>query len=83
MESSIIMGIAIEERNNYAAHVQDILTKHGCIIKTRLGLHEATKDNCSRRGLIILQLSKDKNLIKELEHDLLKIQGVKINSMTI
>ncbi len=42
-----IMAIKISPRNEIAPNVQEILTRNGCIIKTRLGLHEATNDSCS------------------------------------
>ncbi len=42
-----IMAIKISPRNEIAPKVQEILTRNGCIIKTRLGLHEATNDSCS------------------------------------
>ena len=48
-----IMGIEIKERKKEAINVQSLLTKHGCIIKTRLGLHD-TGNVCSPNGLIIL-----------------------------
>ncbi len=33
----IIMGIQVGDRESEAVKVQELLTKHGCIIKTRLG----------------------------------------------
>ncbi len=51
-----IMAIKISPRNEVAPKVQEILTKNGCIIKTRLGLHETTNDSCSKSGLILLEL---------------------------
>lgn len=58
MNYRLIM-IKVGKRNPEAIDVQNILTEFGCCIKTRLGLHEAEKDNCSTTGLIILQLSED------------------------
>ena len=46
-----IMAIALEGRNRFAPNLQEILTKHGCIISMRLGLHETSKDLCADRGL--------------------------------
>ena len=42
MDKTTIMGIVIDPRNTHAVDVQNILTRHGCIIKTRLGLHETS-----------------------------------------
>ncbi|KAJ50524.1 hypothetical protein BD780_000468 [Clostridium tetanomorphum] len=83
MEKTIIMGISINTRNTHAVHVQDVLTKHGCIIKTRLGLHETSDDCCSRKGIVLLQLCGSDQEISELEKDLLKIEDVTVNTMEI
>lgn len=72
-----IMAIKIEPRNSAAPKVQEILTKFGCIIQTRLGLHEASKDICSNSGLIILNLIHDeKEEISKLSKELSEIDGV-------
>jgi hypothetical protein len=54
-----LIMIKIEKRDPEAVDVQNILTEFGCCIKTRLGLHEVEKDNCSTTGLIILQLGEN------------------------
>lgn len=57
----IIIGIQVGHRNEDATNVQKILTDFGCIIKTRLGLHQQSENNelCSEKGLIILELVRD------------------------
>ncbi|OFI07779.1 hypothetical protein CLOACE_01270 [Clostridium acetireducens DSM 10703] len=81
--NTIIMALTIEPRNAHAVDVQDVLTKHGCIIKTRLGLHEADQNMCSQKGLIILQLHGDIEKVEELKKDLEIIEGVKVNYMVL
>lgn len=72
-----IMLIKLSPRNEIAPNVQKLLTEYGCIIKTRLGLHEATADSCSRSGLIILDLlNEDTDKILELESKLNELKGV-------
>ena len=78
-----IMAIALEGRNRFAPDLQEILTKHGCIISMRLGLHETSKDLCADRGLILLQLSGEEKEISDLKEDLSKIEDIKINTMAI
>lgn len=78
-----IMAISINPRNEYAPKVQEILTKNGCIIKTRLGLHNLEEDNCSRKGLILLELFSKNNEVEELKGELTKIEGVSVKTMTI
>lgn len=69
----IIMGIKMNQRHESAKSLQDILTKHGCIINTRLGFHEVSETTCSEQGYIILELTgKDigdevAQMMKEIE----------------
>ena len=71
-----ILGIYIPDRMKESKQVQSVLTKFGCSIKTRLGLHEVTSDTCTNYGLILLELSGDKAEWDKLEAELLKIEGV-------
>lgn len=72
-----IMIIKLEPRVSIAPTVQEILTKYGCIIHTRLGLHEATKDSCANSGLIILNLmNEEKEEITTLKEELSNLKGV-------
>lgn len=82
METTI-MALSIEPRNIHAPEVQNILTKYGCIIKTRLGLHEVTSDSCSENGLILLHICSDPSEVKTLEKDLLGVKGVSVKYMTL
>jgi len=72
-----IMAIKIDGRSSNAPHVQDILTKYGCSIKTRVGFHEASADLCSTDGIIILQLFGQESETKALFDELDKMEGVK------
>lgn len=78
-----IMALSIDPRTSHAPQVQTVLTKHGCSIKTRLGLHEASEDSCSQKGLILLHLHSDSQEVKELEDELIDIEGVKVKYMTL
>lgn len=81
MEKVAVMGIKIGDRVNSSKEVQTILTEYGCIIKTRLGLHEAGKGECARAGLVILELVGDKSQWEELQNKLENIQGVEVQNM--
>lgn len=76
-----ILGIFITKRDNAALKVQEILTKYGCSIKTRLGLHELELTNCDSCGLIILELIGNVNECIRLENELWAVDGVKIQKM--
>lgn len=78
---SIIMAVLVDKRNNAAPTVQEVLTKHGCIISTRIGLHQVSE--CSDNGLIILHLCGDDDKIEILEKDLEGISGVKVKKMKL
>ncbi|MBN2794188.1 MAG: hypothetical protein JXR88_02190 [Clostridia bacterium] len=71
-----IMGIEIQNREELAVKVQGLLTKHGCVIKTRLGLHE-TGNFCSPSGLIILEFAPNESgEYDALENELNDLEGV-------
>ena len=55
--AKIIMGIKLNQRNETAKALQDILTRHGCIINTRLGFHEVSDISCSEQGYILLEFA--------------------------
>jgi hypothetical protein len=76
-----ILGVLVEEKSKAAITVQEILTKYGCSIKTRLGLNDLGKENYSSCGLIILELMGDVNESMRLENDLLNVPGVRVQKM--
>jgi hypothetical protein len=82
METTI-MAVAIDPRSDHAPQVQTVLTKHGCIIKTRIGLHEVSKNSCSEEGLIILHIQSNLDEIKVLEKELIDVDGVRVKYMSI
>ena len=51
----LVMGIKVNQRQETAKALQDVLTKNGCIINTRLGFHDASTDSCSEQGYILLE----------------------------
>nr|WP_239559147.1 hypothetical protein [Sporohalobacter salinus] len=69
------MAVLIDKRRNVAPKVQQILTKYGCIIETRLGMHEGVGQECSEEGIIILRLS-NKQKANELKEKLEAIERV-------
>jgi hypothetical protein len=49
-----IIGVHISQRVENVPAVQAILTKYGCNIRTRLGLHDADSTSCSPSGLLLI-----------------------------
>ena len=71
-----LIGILIKDRQAAAAKVQSVLTEFGCIIKTRLGMHDTSDLQCSRHGLVILELNGSIEEMDKLEKALGEIQGI-------
>lgn len=78
-----IMAIMLDRRVENAIPVQSVLTKHGCSIRMRLGLHEVGKDYCADWGLVLLQLCCTDCEAETLQAELEAIDGVKVKSMTL
>jgi len=71
-----IMVVKIEARREESPRVQEILSRFGCYIRARLGLHE-TRDVCSDEGVLILQLDGDVSEMEKLEAALNEMDHVK------
>jgi len=71
-----ILIILIGKRKDEAVKVQQILTGWGCMIKTRLGIHDGVLDNCSDSGLVILELVGTDEQKQELTRKLAVLPGV-------
>ncbi|MBN1616028.1 MAG: hypothetical protein JW875_01850 [Spirochaetales bacterium] len=81
MKEIRVLGIHVENRIAEAGELQAILTRYGCNIKTRIGLHEVTDNHCSTNGLIILELCGEVSEWDALEHDLKACKGTKVQKM--
>jgi len=75
MKKSVLL-ILIGNRKEEALKVQQILTAWGCIIKTRLGIHDGVLDNCSDEGLLILELHGTQEQKDELTRKVSVLPGV-------
>lgn len=80
MEYTLII-IKVDARENNAVKVQDVLTKFGCAIKVRLGLHDLPSQSCSSTGLIILEV--EGNEVPELEKALGNISNISVKKVII
>ena len=72
-----VMSVLTNKRVENVNEMQRVLTESGCIIKTRLGIHDASEDFCSNEGLIILNLVGSLEEIAALEQKLNEIPGIK------
>jgi hypothetical protein len=71
-----ILLILIGQRKKAAVQVQKVLTGWGCMIKTRLGIHDDVMENCSEHGLLILELAGERKKMDELARKVSLIKGV-------
>ena len=71
-----VLLILVDHRKDAAINVQKTLTAWGCLIKTRLGLHQGVQEDCSEHGLIICELVGDDAQLAELKRKIELIKGV-------
>lgn len=76
MSCYYIIGIRMDNRVNNAVKFQEILTKNGCKIRTRLGLHELSEDACSNDGIIVLQPYGSKEDVEALVKEFNSLEGI-------
>lgn len=81
MQCPTIMAVQIKNRNQDAPKFQEMITKHGCMVKTRLGMHEV--DNCSKEGLVILQLCGKDEDIEALGNDINTLDSINAKWMKL
>jgi hypothetical protein len=72
-----IIAMRLQQRTQSAPAVQKTLTRFGCNIKMRLGLHDVSEDFCSNDGLVLLQVCGEKDELDKMLVELNEIKGVK------
>ena len=78
-----IFGIRLSDRIKNSTELQNLLTEYGCIIKTRIGLHDTSCGVCSPYGIILIETIKNEERISSMINDLQNLQGVKFNIMEL
>ena len=81
MDSIHIAGIYIPEREEKSAEVQEILTRYGCSIKTRLGIHITGDTATQGGGLMLLELCGAPEEFERMINKLKSIDGIHIQRM--
>jgi hypothetical protein len=74
-----IFGVHISKRVESVPAVQAVLTKYGCNIRTRLGIHDADSTSCSPSGLLVVDVfgAAVEDFYKELQ----AVEGVDLQRM--
>jgi metal-responsive CopG/Arc/MetJ family transcriptional regulator len=75
-----IMMVMVPARNVLVPKVQEALSEFGCLIKTRLGIHDTSPAECSNCGLMILELVGEKKEQDKLAKKLKAIKGVQVKT---
>ena len=81
MKEVRILGVMINDPAKGADKIQSILTKYGCVIRTRLGMHDIDEEYASDTGLMLLELIGDLHECLRLENELLALDGVEVQKM--
>ena len=81
MKDHIIVGIHVTNRAERSSEVQQILSRHSGLIRTRLGLHDVEEDQASPNGLIILDTVGGEDRIEALCDELRKLRGIQVQRM--
>lgn len=77
-----IIGVKLTNRTELSNEFQNIISKFGCAIKTRIGLHSTCSSVCANWGTILLEII-DESVISELKHELSHLDGARVQSMTL
>lgn len=79
---TLIIGIKLSNRLSTSPIFQDIISKYGCIIRSRIGLHNNCSSVCTGHGIIILEIVEGSDII-DLKKSLLSIDGLVLDSMNL
>ncbi len=80
MEHLNIMGILVDKRTESAPRVQEILTKYGDSILSRVGIHDPGE---KQHGLITLNVRDKGERIDALAEELESLEGVEVKTITM
>lgn len=81
MSETRILGILVRNRRQNIDMVQDVFTKFGCSIRTRLGINVSQEYSSKDAGLILLELIGDVNEMDKLEKTLKTLKNIEVQRM--
>ncbi len=76
MKDHVIIAVHITDRLKKVPAVQALLSKYGCNIKTRIGLHETSHEVCSANGILLLEMFGDTKKCLQLAVEMNRIEGI-------
>lgn len=77
MNCYYIIAMRLEQRMQTAAAVQETLTKFGCHIRARIGLHDVGDGFCANDGILILQVCGEREAVERMLNALNEFENVK------
>lgn len=83
MNEFYVIGLRVNHRHTNAVRLQETLTKYGCKIKLRVGLHETNEKFCSDDGVILLQACGEKQEMEEMLGAFNAMDGVTAKMMDL
>ena len=75
-----IMGILVDKRTKSAPRVQEVLTKYGDSILSRVGIHDPGEEE---HGLITLNIRDKNERIDEMTRELEMLEGVQVKNINM
>jgi len=81
MNEIVILGILIGDEVADIVAFQQLLTKYGNVIRTRLGLHENHYETPKIKGLLLLEMVGDAAEIASFEKVARNISGIQVQKM--
>jgi len=78
-----VIAVKVANREGVAQEMQKTLTRHGCLIKVRLGLHDVPADACSPSGLLLMEVEGEAAEIKKLVSELNALHEVSAKHLVI
>jgi hypothetical protein len=74
-DSHVVLAVHVTDRMKKVPAVQTTLSQYGDVIRTRLGLHEVSKDYSAPGGILILDIVNEAKA-RQLQKALDKIKGI-------
>ena len=81
MKEVRVLGVMVNDPTKGSVNIQSILTKYGCCIRTRLGIHDIDEEYARETGLMLLELVGDMDECLRLENELLSMNGIDVQKM--
>jgi len=78
---SAVVAVLIAQRTADAAKFQEVLTRNGCVIRTRLGLHEV--NDCREDGLVVLHVCGTAKDLEALVADINALSSIRAQMMRL